>query len=156
MIDPRFVYLAAALSVYGVWGYVRDTLRGDTAPNRVTWGLWGIEGLLAFVVEVQQHVGLPAFMTLMFGLLPCVVFVVSFRNPQSVWRIGPFDIVCGAVSVLGIVCWALINEPTVALSAFVAADLMAGVPRYASRGSRPRASRPGRSSWGSLPAPLRS
>ena len=41
VIDPRFVYLAVALSAFGAYGYIRDTLRGDTAPNRVTWSLWG-------------------------------------------------------------------------------------------------------------------
>jgi hypothetical protein len=68
VIDPRFVYLAAALSIVGAYGYIRDTLRGTTSPNRVTWSLWGVEGVLAFFVEIQQHVGLAALMTLMLGL----------------------------------------------------------------------------------------
>src|ERR1700693_2905929 len=33
MIDPRFVYVAVALSLVGGYGYIRATLRGDTAPN---------------------------------------------------------------------------------------------------------------------------
>ena len=51
MIDPRFVYLAILLSGLGGWIYIRDTLRGATSPNRVTWSLWGLEGVLAFGVE---------------------------------------------------------------------------------------------------------
>lgn len=128
MIDPRFVYLAAALSLVGAYGYIRDTLRGVTAPNRVTWSLWGVEGVLAFFVEIQQHVGLAALMTLMLGLVPCAVVLASFRNPNGVWRLGPFDAVCGAVSVGGLVFWALINQPTVALVSFVVADQMAALP----------------------------
>ena len=128
MIDPRFVYLAAALSVVGAYGYIRDTLRGDTSPNRVTWSLWGVEGVLAFCVEIQQHVGLAALMTLMLGLVPCAVVVASFRNPHGVWKLDAFDAVCGAVSVGGLVFWAFINEPTVALVSFVVADQMAALP----------------------------
>ena len=128
MIDPRFVYLAAGLSLIGAYDYVRDTLRGETAPNRVSWGLWGVEGVLAFVVEIQQHVGPAAVMTLMFGLVPLVVLASSFANPQSVWRIGVFDLVCGAISVLGIVFWAVVNEPTVALVSFITADQVAALP----------------------------
>ena len=128
MIDPRFVYLAAALSLVGAYGYIRDTLRGDTSPNRVTWSLWGVEGVLAFCVEVQQHVGLAALMTLMLGLVPCAVVVASFRNPLGVWKLGAFDYLCGAVSVGGLVFWALVNEPTVALVSFVAADQLAALP----------------------------
>lgn len=128
MIDPRFVYLAAALSLVGAYGYIRDTLRGDTSPNRVTWSLWGVEGVLAFFVEIQQHVGLAALMTLMLGLVPCAVVAASFRNPHGVWKLGAFDLVCGAVSVGGLIFWAFINEPTVALISFVAADQMAALP----------------------------
>ena len=128
MIDPRFVYLAAALSLLGAYGYIRDTLRGATSPNRVTWSLWGVEGVLAFFVEIQQHVGLASLMTLMLGLVPCAVVVASFRNRNAVWKLGAFDAVCGAVSVAGLVFWAFINEPTVALVSFVAADQMAALP----------------------------
>ena len=52
VIDPRFVYLATALSIVSAGGYILDTLRGDTSPNRVTWSLWGVEGVLAFAVEI--------------------------------------------------------------------------------------------------------
>jgi uncharacterized membrane protein len=128
VIDPRFVFLAIAVSLVGMSGYVRDTLRGVTSPNRVTWGLWAVEGVLAFVVEVQQHVGLAAYMTLAMGVVPFVVVIASFRNPHRVWKIGTFDVVCGAVSVLGLVFWGFINEPTLALIFFVAADSMAALP----------------------------
>jgi hypothetical protein len=128
VIDPRFVYLAAALSLIGAYGYIRDTLRGDTSPNRVTWSLWGIEGVLAFCVEIQQHVGLASLMTLMLGLVPCAVVAASFRNRNAVWKLGAFDAVCGAVSAGGLVFWAFINEPTVALVSFVVADQMAALP----------------------------
>jgi hypothetical protein len=128
VIDPRFVFLAIAVSLVAMSGYVRDTLRGVTSPNRVTWGLWAVEGVLAFVVEVQQHVGLAAYMTLAMGIVPFVVVIASFRNSHRVWRIGTFDVVCGAVSVLGLVFWGFINEPTAALIFFVAADSMAALP----------------------------
>jgi hypothetical protein len=128
VIASQFIYLALALSAFGAFGYVRDTLRGVTSPNRVTWSLWAVEGILAFVIEIQEHVGPASLMTLMLGLVPLVVVAASFRNPHSVWKIGLFDVVCGSISVAGLVFWAFINEPTVALVAFVAADQMAGLP----------------------------
>jgi hypothetical protein len=128
VIDSRFVFLAAVFSLVGAQGYIRDTLRGETSPNRVTWGLWAVEGIFAFVVEIQQHVGLASLTTLMLGFIPLVVVVVSFRNPHSVWKIGTFDVFCGAVSLMGLVFWCFINEPTVALVSFVAADQIAALP----------------------------
>jgi hypothetical protein len=128
VIDPRFIFLAALVSIIGASGYIRDTLRGETSPNRITWGLWGVEGILSFAVEIQQHVGLASITTLMLGLVPCLVVVVSFRNPHSVWKLGKFDVFCGLVSLTGLVLWAFINEPTAALISFVAADQIAALP----------------------------
>ena len=128
MIDPRFVYLAMFLSLLGVAGYIRDTLRGVTTPNRVTWGLWALEGVLAFAIEIKQHVGLAAGMTLMLGLGPILVVVASFRHHHGVWRLTTFDIVCGAISLAGIIFWALVDAPTTALVSFVVADQVAALP----------------------------
>ncbi|MGC8499239.1 MAG: hypothetical protein ACP5OV_07080 [Acidimicrobiales bacterium] len=128
MIDPWFLVLAGLLSVAGIAGYVRDVLRGSTAPNRVTWALWGLEGLLIFVVEVQQHVGPAAIMTLVFGLIPLVVVVASLPHRHGRWQLGPFDLVCGVASVVGLVTWALIRDATAALVVFVVADQLASLP----------------------------
>jgi hypothetical protein len=130
VLDPRFVFLAAALAVLGTQSYVRDTLRGTTSPHRVTWGLWALEGILAFFVEIQQHVGLAAIMTLALGFMPLVVVVASFKNPHAVWKIDAVDIVCGVVSLAGLIFWALVNDPTVALVSFVAADFIAALPTF--------------------------
>jgi hypothetical protein len=73
-------------------------------------------------------VGLAAVMTLMLGFVPCVVIVASFKNPHSVWKIGRFDVFCGAISVTGLVFWAVVNQPTIALLSFVAADQVAALP----------------------------
>jgi hypothetical protein len=128
VIDPRFVFVAAALSLFGGFGYVRDTLRGDTSPNRVTWGLWAIEGVLGFAVEIQQHVGLASVMTLMLGFVPVVVILASLKSPRGVWKIGRFDVVCGCIAMVGLVFWGVVNQSTVALVAFVAADQVAALP----------------------------
>lgn len=128
MIDSRFVYLAMVSSLVGVAGYIRDTLRGVTTPNRVTWGLWALEGVLAFAVEIKQHVGLAAGMTLMLGLGPILVVAASFRHHHGVWRLTTFDIVCAVISLAGIAFWALVNAPTIALVSFVVADQVAALP----------------------------
>jgi hypothetical protein len=128
VIPAEFIYLAVALSAFGAYGYVRDTLHGVTSPNRVSWSLWAVEGVLGFGVEVQQHVGIASLMTLMLGLVPCAVVIASFKNPNAVWKIGAFDLACGAIALAGLVFWAFAKEPTVALVSFVCADQVAGLP----------------------------
>lgn len=142
VIDPRFVYLAAALSIFGAWGYLRDTLRGDTSPHRVTWALWGVEGVLAFAVEIQQHVGRASIMTLMLGLVPIVIVVASFRSPHNGWKISAFDLFCGSISVAGLAFWSVVHQPTVALASFVVADQVAALPTFRKSWIAPRTESP--------------
>jgi hypothetical protein len=128
MLNVHFVILGAAIGGVGTVVYLRDTLRGVTQPNRVTWLLWGVAPLLAFGVELQQGVGLRALMTFVVGFFPLTIFVASFVNPKSLWRIRKIDYLCGALSVAGLAVWLLAGHGTVALAAFIAADALASVP----------------------------
>jgi len=142
VIDSHFVFLAIAFSLFGSFGYVRDTLQGTTSPHRVTWGLWAVEGILAFGVELQQHIGVASLMTLALGLVPLVVLAASFRNPHAVWKIDRVDIACGVVSLLGLLFWSLVNAPTVALVSFAAADFIAALPTYRKSWTHPESETP--------------
>lgn len=128
MINANFVYLGSLLSLAGAALYIRDTWRGETAPNRVTWSLWALEPILAYVLERQAHVGRAAIWTLVLGCVPLVVLAASLHDPKSVWRIGRFDMVCGVISVVGFIVWIVSGEHTVAFVSFVAADAVAGLP----------------------------
>ncbi len=128
MLNVHFVFLGAALGIVGQVLYVVDTVRGRTQPNRVTWLLWAVNPLLAFAVEIDDGVGLRALMTFMVGFGPLAVFVASFVNPKSVWKLGPLDYACGAMSVVGTVGWLATGQGLVALIAALAADFLAGVP----------------------------
>ena len=130
MIDVHFVILGAVIGAVGQAGYVRDTIRGVTQPNRVTFLLWAAAPLLAFAVEIHAGIGLQALMTFMVGIGPLAIFLASFVNRSSaaVWRIGPLDYVCGALSVLGTVAWLVTRHGTVALAASLLADALAGLP----------------------------
>ncbi|HMK62046.1 MAG TPA: hypothetical protein VK386_00385 [Acidimicrobiales bacterium] len=128
MIDVHFVILGAAVGAVGTWWYLRDTLRGVTQPNRVTWALWAAAPLMAFAVEIQAGVGLRSLMTFVAGFGPLVIFAASFFNPKALWRIERVDWVCGALSVLGLVVWLAAHQATFGLVAFIGADALAAVP----------------------------
>ena len=103
-------------------------MRGTTKPNRVTWLLWAFAPLLAATVEFQGGVGLRALPTFMIGFMPLLVFVGSFHNPTSVWKIRRIDYACGLMSVVGTVVWLVTRNGVLAISAAIAADFLAGVP----------------------------
>jgi hypothetical protein len=128
MINVHFVYLGAALGSVGSLMYVRDTLRGTTQPNRVTWLLWAFAPLLAFAVELHARVGLRALTTFVIGFMPLLVFIASFHNSAAVWKIRRLDYVCGAMSLAGTATWLVTRNGVVAIVAAIAADFLAGIP----------------------------
>ena len=80
MINVNWIFLGTAIGALGTAVYLRDTLRGTTKPNRVTWLLWAFAPLLAAAVELDDGVGLRALPTFMIGFMPLLVFVGSFHN----------------------------------------------------------------------------
>jgi hypothetical protein len=128
MLDERFVIVGAAIASVGMLLYLRDTLRGDTQPNRVTFLLWGAAPLLAFGAEISAGVGLRSLMTFVVGFGPLLIFFASFRNPNSVWDLERIDYVCGALSIAGLAAWIITRHGTVAIAAAIAADGLAAAP----------------------------
>ena len=53
MIDERFVIIGAFLSMIAQLTYAIDTVKGKIKPNRVTWFLWALIPLIAFVAEIK-------------------------------------------------------------------------------------------------------
>jgi dolichol kinase len=138
VINVHFVYLGAAIGAVGSLAYMRDTLRGTTQPNRVTWLLWAFAPLLASAVELRSGVGLRTLTTFMIGFMPLLVFVASFHNPASVWKIRRLDYACGAMSLAGTAAWLATQNGVVAIAAAIAADFTAGLPTMIKSWSHPQ------------------
>lgn len=128
MIDPRFVFLAAAIALGGIIVYMIDTLRGKTKPNRVTWTLWTIIPFITFSAQLSKDVGLSSIFALVYSIGPLFVLIASFKNKHAFWKLTRFDYICGAISILAIVFWAITGDGTTAIIASIVADFVAGLP----------------------------
>jgi hypothetical protein len=138
VINENWIYLGTAIGTAGAAVYLRDTLRGTTQPNRVTWLLWAIAPLLAAAVAVNAGAGLRALPTFMVGFMPLLIFIASFHNSASVWKVRRMDYACGVVSVIGTVVWLVTRNGVLAVSAAIAADFLAGVPTLMKSWSHPQ------------------
>lgn len=137
MLDVHFVILGAVIGLGGMLSYVRDTIRGVTQPNRVTWLMWSVAPFIAFAAEVQAGVGLRSLMTFVIGFGPLLILAASFVNRRAAWQIGPFDWLCGALSAAGLVVWLVTRHGTVAVVASIAADALAATPTLRKSWSAP-------------------
>lgn len=128
MISDKFVILGFVINLVGDLSYVIHTLQNKTRPNRVSWFMWALAPLIAFAAEIHEGVGIQSLMTFIVGFGPLLVLIASFVNRKSVWKITKFDIACGALSFLGLICWALTRHGNVAIAFSILADGLAAIP----------------------------
>lgn len=130
MIDSHFVIIGALLQVIGTASYLIDTLKGKAKPNRVTWFLWAVSPFIALSAELKHGVGLIALMTFMVGFMPLLIFIASFANRKAYWKLSQLDIVCGLLSVGGLILWQLTGSGNVAILFSLLADVLAWIPTF--------------------------
>jgi len=128
MIPEYFIYFAVLANFMGGIVYLKDTLTGQAKPNRVTWLLWAIAPLIGFAAQIQAGVGLSSAMTFIVGFSPLLIFIASFFNKQSRWNLTAFDLICGTLSILGLILWIMTNDPILAIIFSILADGLAALP----------------------------
>ena len=128
MINQNFVILGAIIAAAGSLFYLIDTLKGKVKPNRVSFLLWSLAPLIAFFAEIKQGVGIQALMTFVVGFLPFTIFIASFVNKKAEWKLTGFDLMCGALSIIGLVLWFITKSGNIAIIFSILADGLAAMP----------------------------
>ena len=128
MLHRNFIIIGTLLGATGSVAYLRGTIKGRVKPNRVTFLLWSVVPFIAFFAQIKQGVGLEALMTFSAGFLPLTVFIASFVNKQAEWKVTKFDMLCGVLSVAGLVLWMITKVGNVAILFSIVADGLAAVP----------------------------
>jgi hypothetical protein len=128
MLNPNFVYLGVAIAALGGISYLINTLKGTVQPNRVTWFLWALAPLIAFSAQIKQEVGIQSLLTFIVGFGPLLVFLATFVNKKSYWKISRLDMVFGGLSILGLILWQITGVGNIAILFSIIADAMAAVP----------------------------
>lgn len=125
--DPLrlFGITSAILSIYAFLPYARDTIRGHTQPQRASWLIWSVLGVIALASQVAEGAGA----SLWFAAIQ-VGWTVSIFG-LSIWRgTGRFlntgdQYVLGAAA-LGLGLWALTDHAAYALGITITVSMMGG------------------------------
>jgi len=128
MINQNWIYVGIAVQSWGGLSYLIDTIKGKVQPNKVSWLLWSIAPLIAFFAMIKQGVGPVAWATFIVGFIPFVIFFASFINKKAKWEIGKLDIICGVLSVLGLILWLVTKVGNIAILFSIVADALAAIP----------------------------
>jgi hypothetical protein len=129
MLPQSFAYITILISFVGGYLYIRDTIRGITKPNRVSWFFWAVAPLIGVYISHKSGVSIPILIsTFMAGFIPALVVIASFFNKNSYWRTTSFDIICGILSLAAIIIWVTTKNPFISISFAILGDLFAGIP----------------------------
>ena len=128
MLSSNFIIIGTLIGAAGSVAYLIDTVKGKIQPNRVSFLLWSLIPFIAFAAQIDQGVGLEALMTFSTGFLPLTVFIASFANKAAAWKITPFDLICGILSLLGLALWWFTREGNIAILFSILADALAAIP----------------------------
>ena len=120
--------IGTLIGAAGSVAYLISTVRGKVKPNKVSFLLWSLAPMIAFFAQIKQGVGMAALMTLSTGFLPFTVFIASFVNKKAEWKITRFDILCGILSLIGLVLWLITKVGNVAIFFSIVADGLAAIP----------------------------
>ncbi|HJP81502.1 MAG TPA: hypothetical protein VJ841_03865 [Candidatus Saccharimonadales bacterium] len=120
---------AILLRVLAGVDYLLATIRGSVKPNPVTWLFWGLSPLIAFAAQVQYGLQPSSWVTFALGLGPILIFAITLtKSKRERWKVGFFDILCGAAAFLGIILWQATSDPTLAVVFGIIADILGGIP----------------------------
>ncbi len=128
MISENFVVVALIVIILGSLSYLIDTIKGKIKPNKVTFLLFGLAPFVTFVAQIKQGVGIQSLLAFTTGSLALSIFLASFFNKKAYWKITHFDIICGGLSILGLILWYITKVGNIAIAFSIFADLLAALP----------------------------
>ena len=128
MLPDYFAIVGAIIGSLGGFYYLYETVVGKTQPNRVTWLLWGIFPMVIFVAQRAQGVEGVSWASFVAGLTPLLIVAASFLNKKAYWKSEPRDYYLMAAAIVGIILWAITDDPNLALLFALLADVLAAIP----------------------------
>lgn len=118
--------IATALTFVAYIPYYRDILKGKTRPHIYSWSLWGLLTVLVVALQIKGGAGPATWVTASAGLLCLGVVILSLRNGKR--DITKSDTIVAVLSLIAIDFWLIADQPEVAITLAIVADLLAFIP----------------------------
>lgn len=130
MTTSVLILLAASAIQFfiGSLAYVRDTLKGRSQPNRMTFFIWAVGPFIGVTAGLSQGGSWALLPVFMAGFGPLCIFLASYANPKAYWKLGATDYLCGALAIVALVLWVVTSNAAFAIVFAIAADTFALYP----------------------------
>lgn len=125
-LKPMLGLSAGALSFLAFCLYIYTTLRGDTKPNRATWWVLTLVGVMISASYYGEGARHTIWVSVSYIVGPFIVAVLSVRYGEGEWE--QLDKWCVAAAITSAVVWYAFKSPLVALQMNIAMDFVALIP----------------------------
>lgn len=128
MLTQNLVFVGISLQLIGQITYVRSIIKGHAKPNLVSWVIWMLAPFIGTFFLLKAGTGLSVLPVFMAGFGPFLVIITALLVKNGFWKIQKFDIYCGVLSVLSLLCYIFTQNLGISIFFAIFSDTLAGVP----------------------------
>lgn len=121
----------AILVSYGLISYLLLVIRWEVKLNKVTWFIRALAPSIWVAATIMSKWLDRALTTIIVTcIITWAIFFASFFNKKSYWKLGKLDYICLFISLAAIVLRRITDDPVLAISFAILADLIAAIPLF--------------------------
>jgi hypothetical protein len=134
------VIIASVLALIGNIPYLTDVIRRRIQPHPYTWLVWSIVSAVTFSGQVIKGGGIGSIPTGIAEGFTIIIFLFSLRYGfKDIARRDTYFLIA---ALLGLIPWALTNDPTFSVVIVVSIDVIAFIPTLMKAWRRPQSETP--------------
>ncbi len=136
--------IAAILAIIGNISYLKDVIKGHVHPHPYTWFIWSIVSMTTFLGGLAKGAGIGALPTGVAEAFTIIIFLFSLKYifKRKTGHIRKVDHYFLVIALVGLIPWALTNDPTVSVVIVVLIDIVAFMPTLRKTWAHPETERP--------------
>jgi len=132
--------VATLMAIAGNIPYLIDVVRGTVRPHPYTWFVWSIVSCVTFFGGLVKGAGWGALPTGAAEIFTIIIFLFSLKYGFK--YIEKRDTYFLVIALLGLIPWALTNDPTLSVIIVVTIDVIAFIPTLGKTSRHPHSETP--------------
>ncbi len=121
-----FGIVAGILSFSAYLFYIRTILKGETKPNRATWFIWSIIGVILVFSYKASGAEETIWVPVSEAIAPTIIALLSIK--YGVGGTDKLDIICLIASFISLLMWYVFDSALIALVTNLFIDFFAALP----------------------------
>ena len=118
--------LAGIVGLFGFLPYIITTIQGKNKPNRASWWIWGILGVITGISYYYSGATTTIWVPICYAICQIITAVLSLKYGEGGWN--RLDKICLIGAGFSLLLWWLSSSPLIALLFTLLIDLFAAIP----------------------------